>query len=242
MPCRPDAAGNRLTAMDHHVRYLYTTRGEYVAFVAAGFLFTPDCAWLGVVDSENDVFDPEGAYIAKLQPDGRLVRSLAGALPRRIMRPRRPLLPARPIPPGQQLFMPPVGASNEDVFLGARRPLTVLTPLARLTVLDALRGAALVAADGTFLGRISRDTDDDESLAPIGGAHGSRYAERSIFNAAGPYGSADSPLSPYHPTSGTPPRIELEGEAIGLLSVNRDLPGRVHPDELVAWLKLGGCA
>lgn len=225
--------------MNRGVRYVHNTVGEYVAFVVGGHLFTPGCSWLGIVDDGREVYNTEGMYIGELQPDDRLVRSLVAQLPKQVLRPQVPLVPVRPLPARRRLFMPAVPPSYEDVFQGTRRTLTFLTSLHRLAELNDLSGAALVAGDGTFLGRVSHDPTDAESLAPVDGAFGSPHAEHSIFNPTGVYGSEESPLSSYHPTTATPPRIERDGETLAWLSANRELPRRVHPDELVTWLKLG---
>jgi hypothetical protein len=221
------------------VRYVHDTAGEYVAFVSQEHLFTPECEWLGVVRAAREVYNTGGLYIGELQPDDRVVRNLASQLPRQILPPRAPMRPIRPIPPRRRLFMPAVSPSYEDLFHGARRSLTVLTPLPRIAELHLLRGASIVADDGTFLGRISHDPTDSGSIAPVDGDHGSPYGERSIFNPAGPFGSTDGPLSAFNTRTSTPPRIERDGEVLGWLSANPDQPQRVHPGELVAWLKLG---
>jgi hypothetical protein len=222
------------------VRYVHDTRGEYVAFVANGHLFTPECQWLGVVQERAEVYNIEGAFIGHLQADDRLVRNVVSQLPKQILRPKPPLAPMRPLPPKRKLFMPTVSAPFEDVFLGTRRALTFLASLIRLQQLNELQGCTLVAEDGTFLGRISRDHSDPESLATATGEYGSPFAEHSIFNAAGRYGSSGSDFSPFHPTTRHPPRILREGEVLGYLSVNPQLPDRIHPGELISWLKLGG--
>jgi hypothetical protein len=220
------------------VRFLFDTAGEYVAFVSQGHLFTPECEWLGVVAARDEVYDTRGMYIGVLQADDRLVRNRAAQLPRQILAPRAPMRPVRPLPPRRRLFMPAVPPSYEDLFHGARRSLTVLTPLPRLAELDLLQGASIVADDGTFLGRISRDPTDADAIAPVSGEHGSPHGERSIFNPAGAFGSTDAPLSPFNPRTSTPPRLERGGEVLAWLTTNPALPQRVHPGELIAWIKL----
>lgn len=217
------------------VRYLRNTSGEYVAFLGAGALFTPAGEWLGVLQGE-EVYDTAGQHVGRLWADGRLVRRRSGSATRAILPPRRPLPPVRPLPPKRGLFLPAPVPPEEDVFEWLVRPLTALPPLAALQQVSALADAVLLAADGAFLGRISRERDAADSLGNPNGAFGSPHAERSIFNEAGRYGAPDAEDSPYHRTSATPPRIVRDGVALALLSVNPTLAERVDPNALVAWL------
>jgi hypothetical protein len=81
---------------------------------------------------------------------------------------------------------------------------------------------ALFAADGTFLGRLSANTHDPESVNNRFGQYGSQYSSTSIDNKFGPYGnpfSADSPTNRY--TSRAPTITDpCTGKYLGQLSAN----------------------
>ena len=219
------------------IRYLRNTAGDFVAFAQGDNLFTPQGDWLGVIRGA-DVFDTAGERVGALWPDGRLVRNRSGGLSRSILQPRQPLRPVRPLPARRGLFLPEITPPNEDVFQGLIRPLTALTPLATLHRLFAYQGAALVAGDGEFLGVISRDRSEPDSLSNVSGPFGNPFSETSIFNPQGVYGRTDSDLSPFTATSQSPVRIEADGEFMRYLSANRDIQNRVDPNALVAWLAM----
>jgi hypothetical protein len=101
---------------------------------------------------------------------------------------------------------------------------------------NQLEGGTLVAADGTFLGKISRNRYDAESISNKYGVHGSRYASASILNPYSNYGSRYSNLSPNNPYTSTPPRLIKGGMDLGVLTVNPYLPRRVDTRELLQWL------
>lgn len=220
-----------------NLRYLRNTAGDFVAFAQGDDLFTPTGDWLGVIRG-GEVWDPFGEHIGMLWADGRLVRNRAAGPRRSILKPKQPLRPVRPLPPKQGLFLPAISLPEEDVFQGLVRPLTGLMPLSRVQGVGALQGAALVAQDGAFLGIVSRDWTVPDSIAHRGGAFGDPASERSVFNARGPYGSADSPLSAWAVNAAQPPRVERDGEVLGVLSVAAGLESRIDPNALVAWLAL----
>src|ERR671921_96370 len=68
--------------------------------------------------------------------------------------------------------------------------------------LDILEGSGLKAADGTYLGNVTHNVFDPDSLANEYGEYGNPYSAKSIFNQYGTYGN---PLSPYNQFSRTPP-------------------------------------
>ena len=95
-----------------------------------------------------------------------------------------------------------------------------------------LDGAAVVANDGEFLGRIE-SAYSRESILNEYGPYGSEYRRTSIWNEYGPYGGEYSRLSPFNEYTGTPPLIILNGEAVAYLTVNRTLNG-INPFALKA--------
>lgn len=91
----------------------------------------------------------------------------------------------------------------------------------------------LVADDGQFLGKLSLNQYDSESVSNNYGFFGSQYSTTSIKNKYSRYGSPYSSLSPYNQYSGTPPIIYIKGKKYGYLTKNKYKSGTiVDPDSL----------
>lgn len=94
----------------------------------------------------------------------------------------------------------------------------------------------LIAADGQFLGILSSNKFQTESVMNEYGLYGSRYSSTSIFNQYCKYGSEYNILSPYNRYSQTPPRIFIRGTLIGYLSANQFVNNRLDPHELFDYI------
>ena len=79
----------------------------------------------------------------------------------------------------------------------------------------------LIASDGQFLGKLSLN----------------RYDLDSISCEYGLYGSPYSSLSPYNLYTSTPPVIYLRGQRVGFLSKNKYLFGSIDPDSINTWMQ-----
>jgi hypothetical protein len=91
----------------------------------------------------------------------------------------------------------------------------------------------LVADDGQFLGKLTLNQYDLESITNIYGNYGSQYSLISIKNQYSQYGSPYSSLSPYNQYSSTPPTIYIKGRMHGYLTKNKFKLGTiVDPDSL----------
>jgi hypothetical protein len=101
-----------------------------------------------------------------------------------------------------------------------------------------LLDASLIAGDGKFLGKISRNTLDSESISNTMSPHGSTLSAESIFNTLGQYGSTLSSLSPFNSLAASPPRIVKAGRQLGYLTKNSMKQPATDPDELLKWLGL----
>ncbi len=86
-------------------------------------------------------------------------------------------------------------------------------------------GAKIVAQDGTFLGLITTNHYDADSICNPYGDHGSKYADSSIFNPYGDYGSPYAEFSPWNPYSAKPPFILCPDGTRYLLTKNSTLRG-----------------
>lgn len=105
--------------------------------------------------------------------------------------------------------------------------------------LDALEGGRLVADDGTFLGIVSRNQMDANSISNEFGQYGNDLSQKSIFNDLGPYGGDLSPMSPFNDLSIKPPKIITRNGKWIFLTANDLKAPRVDPQILIAWLKGG---
>lgn len=96
----------------------------------------------------------------------------------------------------------------------------------------------LVANDGQYLGKLSSNQYNSESISNPYGSYGSQYSSTSIHNQYSNYGSPYSSLSPFNPYTSTPPAIYLHGQFYGYLSKNPYLGMNVvDPENLLFWLK-----
>lgn len=90
----------------------------------------------------------------------------------------------------------------------------------------------IIAADGGFLGVITADQSDQDSIFNEYGIYGSRYSDHSIFNRSGKYGSEDSAYSPFNRHTSTPPKIFHQGKEIAYLTRNPHMTNWIDPDSL----------
>lgn len=96
----------------------------------------------------------------------------------------------------------------------------------------------ILANDGQYLGKLSLNKYDTDSVSNPYGNYGSKYSSSSILNKYSNYGSAYSSLSPFNKYSNTPPVIYLRGVKYGFLTKNPYVGGvRLDPEELTSWLQ-----
>jgi len=102
--------------------------------------------------------------------------------------------------------------------------------------LDYLEGSIIIANDSQYLGKISKNQFDADSINNSFGTYGSEFSMYSIFNSFGNYGSEFSTLSPFNQFTSTPPKIYKNDIFIAYLTVNTIMYPRVDTNLLVAWL------
>lgn len=167
------------------------------------------------------------------QPSAVAPRASLGALPR-APRERDPWAPARPNSPA-----PSYPASAPRVTHGQPRsvPMGSAAPSG-----PALRSSGsrptrpfssndsdrrIYAEDGAYLGKLSTDRYDPESISNPYGQYGSRYGN-SVNNPYGQYGSRYSPQGAANPYGMEAPRIYgPDGAYLGKLSTNRYDPDSI---------------
>gem|GEM_PF-5369963 len=101
----------------------------------------------------------------------------------------------------------------------------------------------LVADDGkyTYLGKLTTNKYDSDSIFNEYGSYGSKYSSESIWNTYGTYGSKYSSYSPFNSYTSTPPMI-IDGNynIVGRLTVNKYVTGAVSPYEIYGVLVMLG--
>jgi len=117
-------------------------------------------------------------------------------------------------------------------------PLLTMVVRAFLPSNPRLMGAAIVADNDTFLGVISRDEDDPDSITNPYGRFGSPWSPYSIWNPDTRYGSVDGKGSPWNPYATKPPKVYDGNEFRGYLTTNTNLYPRVDPQWLRSYLQL----
>lgn len=108
-----------------------------------------------------------------------------------------------------------------------------------MTINDRIRRSEsfIVADDGQFLGKLSLNVYDAESILNPYGIYGSLFSSTSIRNQYSIYGSPYSSLSPFNPYTSTPPTVYLHGKKVGVLSVNSFLYQKIDPNRIEEWMR-----
>jgi hypothetical protein len=91
--------------------------------------------------------------------------------------------------------------------------------------------------DHTYLGKITSNDVDSDSIFNTLGKYGSKYQSNSIWNTYGTFGGEYSKYSPFNEYTRTPPIIKDEnGKTIGRLTVNEYVSGAISPYEVKSLL------
>jgi hypothetical protein len=100
-----------------------------------------------------------------------------------------------------------------------------------------LEGASIIASDGQFLGKISSNKFDSQSIANEFGTYGSKFSSTSIFNEFGTYGSPFSNKSAFNEFATSPPSIFINSKSVGFLTTNTFKTPRIDTWAVVACAK-----
>ncbi len=91
----------------------------------------------------------------------------------------------------------------------------------------------LFAEDGTYLGKLTTNQFDPDSIFNQFGVYGSQFSATSIWNRFGVYGSQFSSQSPFNDFTSTPPYIKtIDGKIVGRLTTNRFIAGAISPYDI----------
>jgi hypothetical protein len=83
---------------------IFTSRGDWGAFLVYPYLFNPSGEWIGWATSKKEIYNLDGSYVGIISPDQRIIRkkSLETVPPKRDVpkAPPKPRIPASiPLPP-----------------------------------------------------------------------------------------------------------------------------------------------
>lgn len=211
------------------IRYLYNTKGDYVAFVRGANVFAIDGTWLGFVVSGNELYDTKGNYQGIILDDDRVAVNPSDRFRAQRIPPIRPLRPIVPLRPLRRLRSLPLPYPWKDLFEDG--PQTSLVPVDVMTSMHIGRvmNHMIYAYDQTPLGRISQSKTDPDSLANPYSPYGNKYIASSILNPYGPYGSEYSRLSPFNRFTTTPPFVRVSESEYYWISRNSAIVPRIDP-------------
>lgn len=93
----------------------------------------------------------------------------------------------------------------------------------------------------TYLGKVTTNTEDPESIWNPNGEYGSSTSTTSIYNTYGIYGSKNSMFSAFNDYATAPPKIfDNSGNFVGYLSSNLIHTNGIAPDGLKAYAEKNG--
>ena len=95
----------------------------------------------------------------------------------------------------------------------------------------------LIAQDNQFLGKITSDPYDRNSVLNEYGPYGSEYSPTSIFNEYSQYGSEYGAYSINNPYCSSPPKLFIQGRFLGRVSVNQYITNRIPTGSFLYTLK-----
>lgn len=99
----------------------------------------------------------------------------------------------------------------------------------------------LYSNDGkTYLGKLTSNKYDSESIYNEFGDYGSKFSSKSIFNEFSDYGSSVSDKSAFNKFASKPPMIISGGKIVGYLTTNSSIDGAISPVGLKEWLEKNG--
>lgn len=98
-------------------------------------------------------------------------------------------------------------------------------------------GSYLVAQDGQFLGKITDNSYDTDSILNEYGPYGSAYSTTSIFNEYSDYGSVYGQNSINNPYCSQPPKLIINGNLLGVVTTNNTIMNGISPKAFLYTLK-----
>lgn len=94
----------------------------------------------------------------------------------------------------------------------------------------------LIAQDDQFLGKITKNKYDNDSLLNKYGPYGSKYSSTSIFNPYSQYGSKYGSYSINNPYCSQPPKLFINGKFKDYVTTNRFISAQIPTDTFLYYL------
>ncbi|QHW33835.1 hypothetical protein GZH47_25580 [Paenibacillus rhizovicinus] len=95
----------------------------------------------------------------------------------------------------------------------------------------------LYSNDGkVYLGKLSTNKYDSDSIFNTYGTYGSKYSTTSIWNEYGTYGGSYSSDSAFNKFTSTPPEIVYQNKILGYVTTNSTISNGISPNSLYDWL------
>ena len=91
----------------------------------------------------------------------------------------------------------------------------------------------LIAHDNQYLGRVTDNRYAQDSILNQYGPYGSKYSRTSIFNPYSNYGSPYGQLSVNNPYCQTPPRLVVDGSLVGYVSKNQNVNPHIPTESFI---------
>lgn len=89
----------------------------------------------------------------------------------------------------------------------------------------------------TYLGKITSNIYDVDSIFNEYGTYGSPYSIKSIYNEFGTFGGKFSMYSPFNELASKPPIIYIGNEVVGYLTKNSTIKDGLSPDNILETIK-----
>src|SRR5690606_25728473 len=106
--------------------------------------------------------------------------------------------------------------------------------------LSASGSIIVVGSDGQYLGELTSNPYQADSICNPYGSYGSKYSSTSIWNEFGQYGSPYSSKSAFNKLASDPPLLVSDGKVVGYLTTNTLKPGAITPLGICQRLKDAG--
>ena len=101
-------------------------------------------------------------------------------------------------------------------------------PASAMPICSQIKGAKIIAEDGTYLGKIDHSLSSESIFNKLG-RYGSELSSTSIWSDLGRYGGELSSQSPFNDLSSRPPMIITTDNRVGKLTVNKMVPHSISP-------------
>lgn len=123
-----------------------------------------------------------------------------------------------------------ITAQGNTISQGKKTPKPVVTTNFEITLYGQDK-------EKTYLGKITSNIYDSDSIFNTYGTYGSKFSDKSIYNEFGTFGSKFSIYSPFNKFAANPPIVYLGNEVLGYLTINETIADAITPINLLEIIK-----